>query len=83
MLRSLFSPRFLSVLITISAVIIGAGLWLHDYELAGATWLLATKKPLELVSKQSLQSVISSYSAINGESTVEHETNWYGFDLLR
>lgn len=54
MVKSWLSLRYLSVLVTISALIIGTEIWLPNYGLAKAGLHVATRigKPLEYGSKR-------------------------------
>jgi hypothetical protein len=75
MLESMLSLRSLSLLVTISAVIIGIELWLHDFGPADVGWRLPIRKPLELISKQTVHIEASVCSASDGECTFKFEAN--------
>ena len=71
----MLSLRSLSILVTISAVIIGIELWLHDLGPANVGWRLPIRKPLEFISKQTVRVEASVCSSSDGEFTFKLEAN--------
>jgi hypothetical protein len=68
--RLLLSLRSLSLLVTISAVIIGIELWRRDFGPADVGWRLPIRKPLEFISRQNAHIEASLCSTSDGEFTL-------------
>jgi len=83
MLRSMLSLRALSVLVTISAIIIGIELWLHDFGPADVGWRLPIRKPLEFISKQTVRVDASVCSTHDGEFDFKLEAGCRDTDSQR